>query len=65
MYYSVLSAATGSFFAALLEGIRPEMSVRPILMNTRITATITGSCAVRLGIPVRYTRIALSGMQSR
>ena len=39
--YSVLSATTGSFFAALREGMMPAMSVSVMLMMTRMTATRT------------------------
>ena len=41
-YYSVLSATTGSFFAALREGMIPEMSVSSMLMHTSITAAPIG-----------------------
>ena len=45
--YSVLKATTGSFFAALLAGISPEMRVRPTLRTTSITACEN----LRLAIP--------------
>ena len=41
-YYSVRSATTGSFLAALREGIMPEKSVSAILMRMRTTATEGG-----------------------
>ncbi len=41
-YYSVRSATTGSFLAALREGIMPEKSVSAILMKMRTTATEGG-----------------------
>lgn len=50
--YSVRNATTGSFLAALLEGITPAMSVKVMLIITRITATGTGSTALKLLIPV-------------
>ena len=43
--YSVLSATTGSLFAATLEGISPAMTVSPMLISTRITAADAGSTA--------------------
>ena len=42
-FYSVLSASTGSFFAARLEGTRPAIKVRNMLIPTRITAALKGS----------------------
>jgi hypothetical protein len=50
--YSVLSATTGSFLAALLEGMIPAISVSSILISTRIAATYIGRCALRFSIPV-------------
>lgn len=46
IYYSVRSATTGSFFAALFAGARPEISVRPTLKQTRNTAFPTGRAAI-------------------
>ena len=43
--YSLRSATTGSFLAALREGIRPEISVSRTLMPTRMTAAGSGSTA--------------------
>ncbi len=63
--YSVLSATTGSFFAALLEGIIPEKSVRSTLITTRTIAACQGRTARRFSIPVRARRIIFIGMQSR
>ena len=37
-YYSVLNALTGSIFAADLEGIKPEIKVKPTLIITMIIA---------------------------
>ena len=63
--YSVLSATTGSFFAALLEGIIPAKSVRSTLITTRTSAPSQGSIARRFAIPVSAYRIRLIGMHSR
>lgn len=41
--YSVLSASTGSFFAASEDGISPAMKVRNTLIATRIIAATNGS----------------------
>ena len=41
--YSLLSASTGSFLLAALEGIRPARNVRNTLMATRMTAACHGS----------------------
>jgi hypothetical protein len=51
--YSLLRATTGSFFAALLDGMIPEMRVRRILMAIKINAAGSGRKAFRLLIPVR------------
>ena len=51
--YSLLRATTGSFLAALLEGMIPAISVRPMLISTRATAAPIGRIAWRLAIPVR------------
>ena len=39
IFYSERNATTGSFLAALLDGIRPEKRVSATLINTRMTAT--------------------------
>ena len=52
-FYSVRSAVTGSFFAALRDGIRPPISVRITLRMTRITAPCAGRIAFTSGVPVR------------
>ena len=62
MYYSVLSATTGSFFAALLEGMIPAISVSSILISTSMAATYIGSLALRFSIPVTECSIALIGI---
>ena len=43
MFYSVLRATTGSFFAATLEGMRPAIIVRTTLIMTSIVPPTTGS----------------------
>ena len=43
--YSVRSAITGSFLAAILEGISPEIKVKNILITTRIIEAFAGSIA--------------------
>ena len=50
--YSVLSAITGSFFAATLDGNRPAISVRQTLIAMSITAALTGIEAL-IGTSVR------------
>ena len=57
--YSVLRATTGSFFAALLAGRRPEIRVRPMLSATRITAS-RGSRNAIFGIPERLSTMVLA-----
>ena len=52
-FYSVLSATTGSFLAALLDGMIPEIRVKNTLIATSITAAAMGSCAESVLIPVR------------
>jgi len=53
IFYSVLSATTGSFFAALLEGIIPAKSVRTTLIMTSTIAASQGRNAFRLSSPVK------------
>ena len=48
-FYSVLSATTGSFLAALLAGARPEMSVRPMLRRISSIAFEVGRAAIGKG----------------
>ena len=52
-YYSVLKATTGSFLAALRDGMMPAISVRSILMTIRTMAVVIGRTALRLFSPVR------------
>ena len=64
-FYSVLSATTGSFFDALLEGMMPATRVRITLMPIRSKATSIGSSVLRFSIPVRALRIRSTTKQSR
>ena len=43
--HSVRRASTGSFFAAMEEGMRPAIKVRKTLMHTKMIPAIKGSCA--------------------
>ena len=61
--YSVLSEVTGSFFAAILEGIRPAIKVSAILISTSITAPTVGSDASP-PISVNILITALMGIRS-
>lgn len=63
--YSVRRATTGSFFAALLEGIIPAKSVKIMLMQTKAIAIVGGKIALRLVIPVRCCKIIFIGMHNR
>ena len=51
--YSVLSATTGSFLAALFEGIMPANIVRMTLIRIRAIPTTGGKYALKLPIPVK------------
>ena len=51
--YSLRSATTGSFLAALREGIIPAKRVKITLMPMRIRATGRGRTAFRLAMPVK------------
>ena len=62
LFYSLLKATTGSFFAALLDGIIPAISVRIILMHTSTTATDKGRYALSPAIPVTCCITLLIGM---
>ena len=44
-FYSVRNASTGSFFAAILEGIRPAIRVSETLIITSTIAATGGSAA--------------------
>ena len=63
--YSLLSAVTGSFFAALREGIIPDTSVRHTLMIIRIIAASIGKIALRFAIPVSKFNMRFIGMHKR
>ena len=62
--YSVLSAITGAFFAATLDGNRPAISVRQTLIAMSITAALTGIEAL-IGTSVRCAIIMFIGIVSR
>ena len=62
MLYSVRKATTGSFFAALLDGIMPAKRVSITLIMTNMTATGTGRTALSPLIPVKWCKIALIGI---
>ena len=57
--YSVLKASTGSLFAALLAGIRPEISVSTMLSATSKTACL-GSRVAIFGTDARCITISLA-----
>ena len=63
--YSVLSATTGSFFAALRDGINPDITVKPILIKTSINAATGFRIALKSPIPVRACKMILIGMHKR
>ena len=62
--YSLLSASTGSFFAAALEGMRPARNVSNTLMPTRAIAACHGRIATFSTSNNEYT-IAFAGMHAR
>ena len=62
-FYSLLSATTGSFFEAILEGIRPATKVSTILIITRMIAPFVGSFATS-AIFVRCSITAFIGIVS-
>ena len=64
-FYSLRRATTGSFLAALREGIRPEIRVRKTLMAIRMMAAGSGSTAFRVWILVTACITMLMGMHSR
>lgn len=59
--YSVLSAITGSFFAAFFAGSRPPRMVITMLMAIRMIDDCNGSCAVRSVRPDTFSMITLIG----
>ena len=62
--YSLRSDSTGSFFAAMREGMRPAKTVRTIEMRIRIRAASHGNCATPSTLVVCAT-IALIGKVAR
>lgn len=63
-FYSVRRAMTGSFFAALLAGIKPLIKVSAILMTTIIIAELNGNAA-NFAMPVSGDKIALMPIESK
>ena len=61
LFYSVLNASTGSFFAAKLAGINPEIIVKIILINIKSIAPQNGKC-VKFGTSVIFFIITLIGI---
>ena len=61
--YSVLSASTGSLFAATFAGNSPAIRVRSMLIITRITPPCQGSLDI-FAISVRCSMIMFIGMFS-
>ena len=58
-YYSVLSATTGSFFAAAFAGIKPLIKVNAMLITTMVTAEAAGNVA-KDGMPVKPSKMILT-----
>ena len=63
-FYSVRNATTGSFLAAAEAGSKPEISVKPTLMQTIIAACQTGNIAM-VNIPVSAPTIRLIIKESK
>ena len=63
--YSVLKATTGSFFAALFEGIIPATRVSSVLIAIRMIAICQGRMALSVLSPVSALRIKLMGMHNK
>ena len=63
--YSVLRATTGSFLAALRDGMMPAISVKSTLITTSTAAVTGGRAALRLPMPVSLWRMRFIGMQRR
>ena len=61
--YSVLNATTGSFFAAIFDGIKPAMRVKTMLIITSITPPETGNFATPDISDMAFI-IILAGMHS-
>ena len=60
--YSLLSANTGSFFAACFDGINPPIRVRITLKTTNMIALFVGSTALIAIFPVKEWMIELIGI---
>lgn len=54
IFYSVLNANTGSFFAAFFEGISPPINVKTTLNIINVIAPLTGNTAV---IPILFVSL--------
>ena len=63
-FYSVLKATTGSFLAALLDGIMPDTRVKPILISIKISAASGGKKADNVVSPVSNINNTFIGIQS-
>ena len=63
--YSVRSATTGSFLAALRDGISPASSVNAMLTITNTSAAGNGKTALKFRIPVSRCKIKLIGIHNR
>ena len=61
-FYSVLSASTGSFFAASFAGISPAITVNTTLIPIRISPPTTGSDEI-FDTPVIDFIIMFAGIQ--
>ena len=59
------SATTGSFLDALLDGISPEISVKPMLIRIKMIAALKGRIALKLLKPVSAFSIKLIGIHNR
>ena len=62
-FYSVLNAITGSFFAAIFDGISPAISVRETLITTKIKAD-KGESITSLPTPAtKLLKIIFNGIE--
>ncbi len=61
VFYSLRSASTGSFLAAMRDGMRPEMRVSVMLMTTSAAPATGGTTATRVSRLVRLWMMALIG----
>ena len=62
MFYSLRKAITGSFLAALRDGIMPEYIVSTTLIAINIIAAGKGRTAFKFESPVRFSKIMLIGI---